>query len=74
MGQHLATNDKGNTLRRHLRSRGIEPESCTAFTMVDYGPLFPEEKEWCKQKEPRSKVAALEKRSLTLCGPWGTTC
>ena len=52
---------KGNALYRHLKRHGVKPESCTAFNLVSYGPLFPEEDDWCKHQQPRDKLAALEK-------------
>ena len=65
MGQHLGFNEKENMLRRHLSNHGIEPELCTSFEMIAYGPVFPEQKEWCNHKKQRNKIAALEK---TLAG------
>ena len=62
MGQHLGTNPKENALRRHLEECGIDPELCTDFKMVAYGPLFPEEKERSKHMRRWSTVAALEKK------------
>ena len=61
MRQHLDFNDKGNMLRHHLSNHGIEPELCTNFEMIAYGPVFQEQKEWCGHKKLRNKIAALEK-------------
>ena len=62
MGQHLGTNSRENALRRHLEECGIDPELCTEFKMVSYGPLFPEEKERSKHMRRWRRVAALEKK------------
>lgn len=61
IGQHLDPKHSANMIYRHLTRRGIEPASCAEFKMVAYGPIFPEEKIMRKHKEPRDKVAALEK-------------
>ena len=61
MGQHLGFNKKENMLRRHLSTHGINPEQCTNFEMIAYGPVFPEQKEWYDHKKLRNKIAALEK-------------
>ena len=60
-GRTWTLRPKGNALYSHLQKHGVKPESCTAFNLVVYGPLFPEEKDWCKHQKPRDKVAALEK-------------
>ena len=76
MGQHLDAKAKGNMLHRKLEERCSEPESCTSFELVSYGPLFKEVKLDCeepkdeaaarkklmeKHKKPRDIVGALEK-------------
>ena len=62
MGQHLDPKAKSNMVHRHLKSCGVRPESCDAFEMVAYGPLYPEEDDFSKHKKPRDAVAALEKK------------
>jgi hypothetical protein len=42
MGQHLGSVDTQNALRKHLKKRGIEPETCQTFDLVAHGPLYPE--------------------------------
>ena len=42
MGQHLGKSKSQNALRVHLEKRGIDPQSCTSFHLVSYGPIFPE--------------------------------
>jgi hypothetical protein len=69
MGQHLGRIKTQNALRKHLESKGIDPESCTSFQLVAYGPLHPEvraegldRKALMALHQPfRDKVGALEK-------------
>jgi hypothetical protein len=42
MGQHLGTTKTHNSLRKHLKKQGFEPEDCAAFHLVSYGPLHNE--------------------------------
>jgi hypothetical protein len=42
MGQHLGFAKTQNALRKHLLSRGVEPESCAAFHLIAHGPVYPE--------------------------------
>ncbi|MGQ3354438.1 MAG: hypothetical protein ACT6XY_03810 [Phreatobacter sp.] len=42
MGQHLGSAETQNALRKHLRNRGIAPESCRSFELVAHGPIYPE--------------------------------
>lgn len=42
MSQHLGLNKHANALRRHLEKNKITSESCKAFDMVAYGPIFDE--------------------------------
>ena len=61
MGQHLGHQKTQNALRKHLESRGIEPEQCRAFHFIAHGPLFPEAADMEAHAVPRDIVAALEK-------------
>lgn len=70
MGQHLGKSKSQNALRAHLEKRGVDPQSCTNFHLVSYGPIFPEvEKEEGISREElmarhmpiRNVVGALEK-------------
>lgn len=61
MVRHLGDNKNENMLRQHLEKRGVQPEDCESFDMVAYGPIFPEAGDMSTHKEPRNKVAALEK-------------
>lgn len=60
MGQHLGSNRRSNVLRRRLRVRGIEPESCT-FRLVAYGPILKEASSREKHRKSRDNIAAVEK-------------
>ena len=62
MGQHLDPKGRGNMLWRYLKDKDVSPETCSECTLVAYGPLFPEEKHFWRHREPRNKVAALEKK------------
>jgi hypothetical protein len=42
MGQHLGFSKAQNSLRRLLIETGVEPESCSQFDLISYGPIFPE--------------------------------
>ena len=68
MGQNLDPKARGNALYSHLQRHGLKPQSCTAFNLVVYGPLFPEEKHWFKHRKSRDKVAALEKELADTLG------
>lgn len=80
MGQHLGKVRSQNALRKHLEKRGINPQSCTNFHLVSYGPIFPEveKKEGLSRNELmachmplRNIVGALEKAladSLAVAG------
>ena len=61
MGQHLGTNKKHNVIRSHLEKKGVQPEECSKFDMVAYGPLFLEVQDWDEHVKSRDIVAALEK-------------
>lgn len=41
MGQHLGFSKAQNSLRRLLVEAGLEPESCSQFDLISYGPIFP---------------------------------
>lgn len=68
MGQHLDAKAKGNMLYRHLRCKGIDPETCAKFQLFAYGPLAPEEESRCNHRRQRDKAAALEKRLADALG------
>lgn len=59
ISQHLGTNDRNNTLRKHLVRQLISAEKCS-FRLVAYGPLLVTKapKEYY---ERRDIIAALEK-------------
>lgn len=61
MGQHLGHQKAQNMLRQNLEKKGIEPELCTSFELVAYGPMFPEAEDMAAHREPRDTMAALEK-------------
>jgi hypothetical protein len=70
MGQHLGFAKTQNALRKHLLSRGVEPESCAAFHLIAHGPVYPEvAKEegldraalMARHKPLRDHVGAMEK-------------
>ncbi|SRR5258706_281391 len=61
MGQHLGHQKNQNALRKHLASKGIEPESCTTFQLIAHGPLYPQAPDMATHKRPRDIVAAMEK-------------
>jgi hypothetical protein len=60
---HLGSNDKSNALRRYLRLKDIDPETCIALAFAAYGPMYevpvPTDRE--AYQRMRGKVAALEK-------------
>lgn len=60
MGQHLGFNAKSNVLRRRLRSRGLDPESCS-FRLVAHGPIFDEAGTKQEHLQRRDCIAAMEK-------------
>jgi hypothetical protein len=60
MGQHLGFNDKSNVLRRRLRSKGIDPETC-GFRLMAHGPIMKEAVTLDEHRGPRDIIAALEK-------------
>lgn len=71
MGQHLGHQKNQNALRKHLESKGIEPERCHAFHLIAHGPLFPQAQDMASHLAPRDIVAALEKalaEALTAAG------
>ena len=64
IGLHLGTNKRQALIRRHLKElkpRKVEPEDCTSFEIIAYGPISPEAKGWNNHRKARDKVAALEK-------------
>lgn len=61
MGQHLGHQKSQNALRKHLRSKGIEPEGCRSFHLIAHGPLYPQAQDMEAHKGPRDIVAAMEK-------------
>lgn len=61
MGQHLGRQKTQNALRKHLESKGIEPEQCQSFHFIAHGPLFPQAENMDAHRAPRDAVAALEK-------------
>lgn len=71
MGQHLGFSKAANSLRRLLTEAGMEPETCSEFDLVSYGPIFPEiglTKDQLRADQMllhtpvRDQMAALEKR------------
>ncbi len=62
MGQHLGHQKAQNMLRQNLEKKGIEPELCTSFELIAYGPMFPEAKDMAAHRIPRDIMAALEKK------------
>ena len=62
MGQHLGHQKAQNMLRQNLEKKGIEPELCTSFELIAYGPMFPEAKDMPAHRIPRDIMAALEKK------------
>ena len=74
MGQQLDPKSSANMLYRHLIGKGIQPASCTGFEMVAYGPMFPEAETMAQHREPRDKVAALEKKLADTLQDAGYTC
>ena len=60
IGQHLDTNEKSNPLRTHLQKLDIQPEDCTDFELIAFGPIFEEDKAWSKHLPLRDIMAALE--------------
>ena len=42
IGQHLGKSKSQNALRGHLEKRDIDPQNCSNFRLVSYGPIFPE--------------------------------
>lgn len=71
MGQHLGFSKAANSLRRLLTEAGVEPETCSQFDLVSYGPIFPEigmtkdqirADQMLLHNPVRDKMAALEKR------------
>jgi hypothetical protein len=62
MGQHLGHQKAQNMLRQNLEKKGIEPERCSTFKLIAYGPMFPEAKDMPAHRIPRDTMAALEKK------------
>jgi len=82
MGQHLGFAKNQNALRKHLLSRGVEPESCAAFHLIAHGPVYPEvEKEegldraaqMDRHKPLRNRVGAMEKALAEILAQAGYT-
>lgn len=71
MGQHLGHNEKQNPLRKCLTGRKVQPENCTKYDLISYGPIFSEQPDMDKHKGPRDIVAALEKRLADTLGSAG---
>ena len=63
MGQHLGSNEKNNVLRRHLKNKNIDPETCR-FRLVTYGPILEEAVTQSEHRVRRDTIAAQE-RALT---------
>ncbi len=60
MGQHLGFNDKSNVLRRHLKGKSIDPDSCS-FRLVAHGPILKEATTKDEHRKRRDSIAAMEK-------------
>lgn len=60
MGQHLGFNANSNVLRRHLKSKDVEPATCS-FRLVAHGPLLDEAPDQDQHRHCRDHVAAMEK-------------
>ncbi len=58
---HLGFNENSNTLRRHLKTNGLQPESCD-FHMTCVGPIHTEIEEWGEHKSRRDDIAAIEEK------------
>ena len=60
IGQHLGFNEKSNVLRRHLKDKKINPDSCS-FRLVAHGPILKEAKTKDEHRKRRDIIAAMEK-------------
>jgi hypothetical protein len=60
MGQHLGFNEKSNVLRRHLKGKKINPDSCS-FRLIAHGPILKEAKTKDEHRKRRDSIAAMEK-------------
>jgi hypothetical protein len=60
MGQHLGFNARSNVLRRHLKSKGIDPHKCI-FRLVAHGPILEEATTREAHLGRRDRIASLEK-------------
>lgn len=61
IGQHLDSraNAKGNAMARRLRDAGIDPANCD-FSMIAFGPLYPEQTDLGNHRQFRDMTGALE--------------
>ena len=62
VGAHLGHNEQSNTLRRYLRTKGIDIENCDALEFAAYGPIGCVPSEKAEYRLARARIAALEKR------------
>jgi len=60
VGQHLGFNKNSNVLRRHLKDRNIDPETCS-FRLIAHGPILKETKTKDEHRKRRDSIAAMEK-------------
>src|SRR5947199_9015510 len=73
VSSHLGSNRHANAIRRWLALRAIQPKTCQSFSLVGYGPIFPENdaKDVGQHRRDRDAVAALEKAlcdTMAGCG------
>ncbi len=61
LGQHLSHRHTQNALRKRLVAEGIEPEACSNFELLSYGPIFEEQQDMASHCPVRDQLAALEK-------------
>lgn len=61
MGMHfdLKPHATANCIIKQLKRKGIDPAICL-YSLLAYGPIFPEQKNMNKHKIYRDKIAALE--------------
>lgn len=62
MGQHLGHVKASNALRTNLEKRAVEPETCSSYKLIAYGPIFKETADFDQDRKPRDIVAGLEKK------------
>ncbi len=62
MSQHLGFAKTSMMLRKHLKSRDVDPTRCT-FRLISHGPVMKEAegKDWAEHCSRRDIVAAMEK-------------